>query len=142
MDFNFIDSSKIVSTNLSYKDFDSLVMRNGYVLEINGFLHNYFDWKSVQCWSLDYYEYSSEQLSTLFLKSKPYAEALSFFIRLHQGEPIIKINSKDLASMLEDLCFETGMGWEGISTDGKYIIEFTDSFEHLVKSNFRFFEQE
>ncbi|MFC4263661.1 hypothetical protein ACFOWM_12270 [Ferruginibacter yonginensis] len=39
--------------------------------------------------------------------------------------------------MLDDLNYETGMGWEAISTDGAYIMEFSDSFQRRAISNFQ-----
>jgi len=136
MDFNFIDQSKFVITNYSYSDFDNIVNRYGYQQEKNGFLHNYFDWKYLQHWAFDYQIFNEKDLSNLFMKSVVVKESVSFLIRLQSYQPLIQINSIDLAAMLDDFCRETGMGWEAVSLNGKYIMEFTDNFEHKAKSNF------
>ena len=51
--------------------------------------------------------------------------------------PIIEVDTKNLLDMLEDLTYESGMGWEAISTCGKYVIEFTDGYQRQAKCNFK-----
>ncbi len=136
MEFNFIDKSKFSVTKYSYKDFDIIVDRYGYKEEKNGFLHTYFDWSEIKHWFLDYESYDEMELANCFKKSIVYAQSANFLIRLDHHQPLIEIKFDKLIESLDDLSHETGMGWEAISLDGKYIIEFTDGYEHLAKTNF------
>jgi hypothetical protein len=138
MDFHFIDSSKISITNYGYKDFDSLTAQFGYKQETNVQLHLYFEWNNSEHWSLNHNLYGESELSALFAQSVPYKENVSFLIRLHHHQPLIKVQSIDLLNILDDLQDEVShMGWEAISIDGKYIFEFSDSYQHKLISNFK-----
>lgn len=138
MEFYFIDVSKFSITNFSYLDFDKIVSEFGYNLEKNKSLHNYFEWGNIKHWSLDYNLHDEERLSKIVSKSLNLNNINSpFFIRLKHHLPLIRIDTDKLISIFNDLYHENGdMGWEAISEDGRYILEVTDSYEHLVKSNF------
>jgi hypothetical protein len=137
MEFFFIDSSKFELTDYSYEYFDSITDEFGYKQAHDIYLHNYFDWTKVKHWAFMYEPYNELELSELFKKTIVVRESISFLIRLKHNTPLIRVNSNYLKDILKDLCFETGMGWEAISVCGKYIMEFTDSFEYMAKSNFQ-----
>ena len=138
MEFYFIDKSKFIVTDYSYIYFDVLVKKHGFKIEKNDSLHNYFEWRSVLHWSFKYDAYEEENVCKLFSKSINLSAPLNFFVRLKSHLPLIKISYEELSNILFDLIHETGiMGWEAISEDGKYILEFTDAYEHLAKSNFQ-----
>ncbi|HWK08032.1 MAG TPA: hypothetical protein VNS58_30595 [Puia sp.] len=124
-------------TTYSYEHFDVIIKDFGYEKEKNVDLHNYFDWANIRHWSFVYEPYSELELSKLFSKTIVVRESMNFLIRLKYNMPLIQVNSSYLKDMLSNLCFETGMGWEAISVCGKYIIEFTDGYEYLAKSNFK-----
>lgn len=136
MEFYFLDKSKIQLTDYPYQDFDKMVNGFGYQQATNIDLHNYFDWSKIDHWQFKYDLYDEFELCKVF-KATPICDiSISFIIRLQQHQPLIKVNAIDLAGMLDDLNYEVGMGWEGISECGKYIIEFTDKYQHNAISNF------
>ncbi len=136
MEFYFIDASKFKLTDYSYEDFDTITKKFGYEQATDIYLHNYFDWSKLKHWSFIYERYSELELSELFTKNIVVQESILFLVRLKHNIPLIQISSTNLKDMLNDLCYETGMGWEAISVCGKYIMEFTDSYEYMAKSNF------
>jgi len=140
MEFNFLDNSKLEVTSYSYDDFDIITKSFGYELSNDLSLHNYFDWTRLKHWSFDFESYTESDLSNLFKKAEVVKERIVFFVRLLHHLPIVKVNSIALSEMLDDLTHESGMGWEAISTCGKYILEFTDGYEHMAKSNFKILE--
>jgi hypothetical protein len=134
--YNFLNENKVWETGYHYSDFDLIVKNAGYFIEKNGFLHLFFDWSFLDHWSFNYELYSENQLKALFRKSQPYESNVKFLVRLSQGENLVEISSQNLAEMVDDLIHETGMGWEAISEDGNYIMEFTDDYQHKAISNF------
>lgn len=136
MAFYIIDKYKFELTEYSFKDFDRLVLAFGYKIEKNGFLHLYFAWAEIKHWSFRHDLYSEFELTKMFKNSQPYKNSVNFIIRTKYNDPSIKVNSHELALMLEDLNDEIGMGWEAISECGMYILEFTDGYENMAKSNF------
>lgn len=136
MEFFFIDQSKFELTDYSYKDFDVIISIFGYEQLKGGFLRQYFDWAKQKHWRFKYEAYNELELTELFKRTSIVNDSIMFFVRLTHQNPIIKVNAIHLAEMLDDLCHETGMGWEAISVCGKYILEFTDSYEYLTLSNF------
>jgi hypothetical protein len=136
MDFHFLDQSKLVITNYAYNDFDTIVCNFGYKQEKNEQLHLYYDWNKIRHWGFCYESYSEIELKEAFMKTEVYKSSISFIVRLLHHLPLLEINAFNLSGMLEDLCYESGMGWEAISVCGKYIIEFTDNLEYMVKTNF------
>lgn len=132
----FIDSSKIIFSNYSYKSFDEINKTFGIDKEKNENLHQYFNWVSP-FWKFNYELLDRSELCNFFKKSLPYKENTSFFIRLDHNRPLIKVSYKNLSSMLEDLIYEVGnKGREAVSDDGKYFFEFTDDYCHQAISNF------
>jgi hypothetical protein len=121
---------------MSYKDFDSIINDFGYTQSKNGFLHNYFDWSKIEHWFFQYEVCSQSELHEIFANTEIINENVSFLVRLKHRLPLIQVTAENLVDMLEDLCYETGMGWEAVSSCGRYIIEFTDSYEYLAKCNF------
>jgi hypothetical protein len=136
MNFFFLDKNKFELTNYSYNDFDSIIKKFGYEQEKNESLHTYINWNKINHYSFKYESYSDSELMGLFQKSIVYDKDLFFIVRILHHLPLIKVNAVILGTMLEDLCYESGMGWEAISICGKYVIEFTDSYEYMAKSNF------
>jgi len=139
VEFYFLDQSKFELTNYSYRDFDTITSKFGYEQAKNKLLHNYFDWTKLQHWAFRYEPYTDLELSELFKKTEIFKDSISFIVRLLHHLPLIQVNALNLSTMLEDLCYESGMGWEAISVCGKYIMEFTDSYEYMAKSNFEIF---
>lgn len=139
MEFYFIDESKFELTTYSYQDFDVITSGFGYEQAKNESLHNYFDWTKLQHWDFRYEPYSALELLELFKRTKVFDEAVFFLIRLQSHLPLIQVNALNLGLMLEDLCYESGMGWEAVSVCGKYIMEFTDNYEYMAKCNFEIF---
>jgi hypothetical protein len=135
-DFNFIDKSKVLISEFKYHDFTNIIKKFGYSEEKNGFLHTYFDWNKLVHWAFDFEVFDETELTELFKSSVVYRENVSFLIRLSHEQNLIQVQSVNLASMLYDLSYETGMGWEAISINGKYIIELTDGYQHKAISNF------
>lgn len=136
MDFHFLDSSKISITNYSFYDFDGIIKKFGYKEEKNIELHKYFEWNNIEHWSFKYEHFSKEAISKMFKNS--IKNDSPFLIRIKPTLPLIQVAVIEFSEILDDLIHENGvMGWQAISTDGKYIIEFTDDYEHLAKSNFR-----
>lgn len=136
MEFFFLNKSQFELTKYSYQDFDNITRNFGYDQSKNESLHNYFDWNKLQHWTFKYEAYSSLELSELFGRTIIFKDSIFFIIRVLHHLPLIKVNAINLGGMVEDLCYETGMGWEAISGCGKYILEFTDSYEFKAKSNF------
>lgn len=137
MEFYFINPDKFKITNFSYDEFDEIVKKFGYKLERNLDLHAYFAWSEIRnSISLNYILFSDTQLKSIFINSEAFNSQINYYVRLTYGKPIIEVESENLSDMLEDLSYETGMGWEAISTCGKYIIEFTDEYQHQAKCNF------
>ena len=89
--------------------------------------------------SFKYEIYTDSNLAFSLKNSIIAKNHLSFIVRLHHHQPLIQLKAADLIDMIDDLNFETGMGWESISVDGKYIMEFTDGYQNLAKSNFEIF---
>jgi hypothetical protein len=136
MHFFFLNSNAIQITAYSYGDFDQIIHKFGYALQKDASLHQYYDWAKIKYWKFGYEALDNHKMQTMFERSVVFPES-EFYVRLNNPGPIVKIASKAMASMLEDLNNETdGMGWEAISTDGKYILEFTDDSQYLAISNF------
>lgn len=134
--FYFLNESKFELTNYSYYEFDKIVSKFGYQQATDIDLHNYFDWSNIDHWQFKYDLYNEFELSKIF-KAAPICDiSVYFIIRLQQHQPLIKVNMVHLSEMLDDLNYEVGMGWEAISTCGKYVMEFTDNYEHKAISNF------
>jgi hypothetical protein len=134
--FYLIDTSKFDLTNYFYNDFDTIIAQYGYLESKDVNQHNYFDWSALKHWSFYYEPYSQEHLAEVFGRSIVAKESTIFLIRLKYNIPLIRVNSTLLKDMLLDMCYETGMGWEAISACGRYILEFTDGYQYLVKSHF------
>lgn len=136
MNFFFISNYQFKVTTYSYNSFDDIIHNFGFKESLDLSQHNYFDWSKIDCWKFEYGNKTHLELESRFIKSEPYKMESPFLIRLKHNLPLIEVEATELAKMLEDLCYETGMGWEAISVNGQHILEFTDSFEYMVKSNF------
>ena len=136
MNFNFLNPNQISISKFNYRQFDEIVGQMGYEIEKDAFLYTFFSWKNMPHWAFDHEKIPSEVIKNSFLRSEACEENNIFYIRLTSDQPIIEVEANALAEMLEDLVFETGMGWEGISKNGKFILEFRDSYEHQARSNF------
>lgn len=138
MEFFYINEQDVRVTNYSYKDFDKIIYDYGFKQSNNPDFHTYFNWAEIPNWKFDYERYSEILLTDIFKKAVLELGTLSFIVRITHDKPLLEINSLRLSEILDDLCYEAfSMGWEAISTDGKYILEFTNDHEHLVISNFK-----
>jgi hypothetical protein len=137
MEFYFIDKERVKATDFSYRNFDIIIEKCGYKREQDIHQHLYFDWNTIPSWKFKYEEFEWEEVITHFEKAIAKTES-KFLLRLMNPQPLVEIYSKDLPSMIENLCYEVAhMGWEAISTDGKYIFEFSDRYQGLAISNFK-----
>jgi hypothetical protein len=140
MSFYFLKEYQYTLTNYQYKDFDEIVKRFGYSECKNDSLHVYFDWSKLNHYQFPYELYEPE-IDSFLMKSSFYRHS-NLLIRTNHSHPLIEMTSQMVSKLWKKLCEETSyMGWEAISIDGRYILEFTDDYQHLALSNFKIHPQ-
>lgn len=139
MSFFFLDESKVFITDYSYGDFKAIVEKHGYTEEKNISAHTFFNWPQIHHWSIDYNnEINKQKISIALTESVITKEPNFFLVRLLHDHPLIQVDSYNLINMLNEFMEEAAdMGWEAISVNGKYILEYTDSVQHSFKCNFK-----
>lgn len=137
IEYFFINKEDFKETEYEYSDFDNIVAQFGYRSEKKGSLHRYFEWNGDYS-IFKYNKCTNEQLRNTFIKTFVFQRNIEFYIRISTYKPLIQMSAQKLAVNFDNLCCENGdMGWEAISVCGKFILEFTDSYELCCYNNFR-----
>lgn len=134
-EYYFIDKYIFVESKFEYLFFDILVQKAGFSLNKNINEHYYYNWSLIH--NTNTIKYSISPLEEIIRYYKEYKSLYGtlFYVRVLHHLPLIIIEFNQLVDMIEDLKYETGMGWEAISVCGEYIIEFTDKYQSEIKIN-------
>jgi len=117
--------------------FEEKLISFGYPINKNqDKMRTHVDWDKLNGYSF-YYDYvGNDEIGDLLKRSQLCNPDHAIILELNPGNPIISIDSFLFAELWEDIINENSFGISGLTTDGRWLFEFTDDSKYLLYSNF------